>query len=289
MTLPEAGLYIAHMPSRDDSPVAAPGSRGPTHLDLTRLAPRHLLSSATDDLYRHIARLVELGPESEFLVVSCGRGLATQFLVETTEASGAGVDPDPALIELASARARQANLAGRLHYEVAPLDDLPYQDAVFDVAIGEVGLGGAADMAAAIRELVRVTRPMGSVVLIQFTWTGGHDSERRAAVAEALGLQPHLLVECKQLLREAGVVDLYVEDWTDVGSGRHPGPLGVLLDGGSLRDRITITWRAWRTWGWQGVRLALRSGHDLRGLISRERTLGLSVIKGTKWRAESEP
>jgi SAM-dependent methyltransferase len=275
------------MTFRNPSSPAASASRAPTHLDLARLAPRRLLSSATDDLYRHIARLVELGPDSEFLVASCGRGLAAQLLVETTGAAGAGVDPDPALIELASARAREAHLTGRLHYEAAPLDDLPYQDAVFDVAIGEIGVGAAGDMAAAVRELARVTRPMGTVVLIQFTWTGGVDPERREAVAAALGVRPHLLVECKQLLREAGVVDLYVEDWTDVGSGRHPGPLGVLVEGGSLRDRATILWRAWRGWGWEGVRLALRSGSDLRGLVTRERILGLSVIKGTKWRGES--
>lgn len=276
------------MPFRDQSTPAASRSRGPTHLDLARLAPRRLLSSATDDLYRHIARLVELGPDSEFLVVSCGRGVAAQLLAETTDATGAGVDSDPALIEQASARARHAHLTESLHYEVAPLDDLPYQDAVFDVAIGEVGIGADADMAAAVRELARVTRPMGVVVLIQFTWTGAVDPARRKAVAAALGVEPHLLVECKQFLREAGVVDLYVEDWTDVGSGRHPGPLGMLLEGGSLRDRTIILWRAWRAWGWQGARLALRSGRDLRGVISGERILGLSVIKGTKWRGESE-
>jgi SAM-dependent methyltransferase len=232
--------------------------------------------------------LVELDSDSEFLVVPSGRGLSAQRLTELTGAVGAGVDPDPRLVEVAATRARQAQLVEGLHYEVAPLDDLPYQDEVFDVTIGEVGLGAATDMAAAVRELARVTRPMGTVVLIQFTWTGGLDSERREAIVSALGVRPLLLVECKQLLREAGVVDLYVEDWTDVGGGRHPGPLGMLAEGGTLRDRTTVLWRAWRNWGWQGVRLALRSGEELRDLIARERVLGLSVIKGIKWRGESD-
>src|SRR5690606_24967065 len=105
-------------------------------------------------------------------------------------------------------RARAARLTGRLHYEVAPVTDLPYQDAVFDVVIGEIGLGAAEDLGAAIRELARVVRPMGTVVLIQFTWTGSVEPERREAVAESLGVRPHLLVECKQLMRDAGLVDL---------------------------------------------------------------------------------
>jgi hypothetical protein len=237
-------------------------------------------------LYRHLARLVELGPDSEFLVVPSAHGRTVQFLAELTAAAGAGVDPDRELVEAATARARDANLAERLHYEVAPLDDLPYQDAVFDVTIGEIGLGAAADMEAAVRELVRVTRPMGTVVLIQFTWTGAIDPARRESVVASLGVRPLLLVECKQLLREAGVVDLYVEDWTDSGGGRHPGPLGVLVEGGSPRDRLTILWRAWRSWGWHGVRMALGSGAAVRELVARERILGLSLIKGIRWRGE---
>jgi hypothetical protein len=276
----------SHDPSIDADTRLIP--RRATHLGLARLAPRRLLSAATDDLYRHLARLVELGPDSEFLVVPCARGLTVQFLAELTDAAGAGVDPDRELVEIAAARARAAHLAGRLHYEVAPPEDLPYQDAVFDVAIGEIGLGAAGDLAAAVRELARITRPMGTVVLIQFTWTGGIDPERREAVVEALGVRPLLLVECKQLLREAGVVDLYVEDWTDAGGGRHPGPLGGVVEGGSLRDRATILWRAWRAWGWGGVRLALRSGGDLRELVVRDRILGLSVIKGVKWKGEAD-
>ncbi len=266
--------------------VSGAGSRGSTQFGLAHLAPKRFLSTATAALYRHVARLVELGPDSEFLVVPAGRGLTVQFLAELTEAAGAGVDPAADLVEAAVARARAAHLTGQLHYEVAPLDELPYQDEVFDVVIGEIGLGAAADFAAAVRELARVTRPMGVVVLIQFTWTGGIDPERREAVVESLGVRPLLLVECKQLLREAGVVDLYVEDWTDAGGGRHPWPLGALAEINSLHDRVTVLWRAWRSWGWHGVRLALRSGGAARELVSRERILGLSVIKGTKWRGE---
>jgi SAM-dependent methyltransferase len=265
-----------------------PEPRGPTYLGLSRLAPRRQLSRASADLYRHIARLLELDKDSEFVVVPCGRGLPVQFLAKLTGAAGAGVDPDRALIDIAAARAREAGLSERLHYEEGRLDDLPYQDSVFDVAIGEIGLGAAEDVAAAVRELARVTRPMGSVVLIQLTWTGGIDAERRESVVSSLGVRPLLLVECKQLLREAGVVDLHVEDWTDMGGARQPWPLAGLAEIGSVRDRTVMVWRAWRHWGWAGVQLALRSGGGVRELLARERVLGLSVIRGIKWRGEED-
>src|SRR5690606_314134 len=128
-------------------------SRGATYLGLTRLAPRGSLSSSTRELYRRIARLVDVGPESELLLAPSAGGLAVQYLAEATGAIASGVDPSPQLVEAAAARAREARLAGRVQYESAALDDLPYQDEVFDLAIGEVGLGAVVDLGAGIREL----------------------------------------------------------------------------------------------------------------------------------------
>jgi SAM-dependent methyltransferase len=271
-------------PSPPDSALASRGAH-PTILALARLGPRRRFPVAAAELYRHIARVIELGPEQEFVVVPCGRGATAEFLATSTGAAGAGVDPDRDLIEAASAHAREARLEGRLHFEQAPLTDLPYQDEVFDITIGEIGLGAAADPAAAVRELVRITRPMGTVVLIQLTWTGSVEPARREALVEELGVRPLLLVEWKQLLRSAGVVDLYVEDWTDAGTpARNPWPFGGLLELRSLRDRTTVLWRAWRAWGWPGVRLALRATAEVRTLFARERSLGLSVIKGVRWK-----
>ena len=206
-----------------------------------------------------------------------------QYLAEATGAQVAGVDPSPRLVEAAVARVRESRVAGRVQYEAAALDDLPYQDEVFDVAIGEVGLGAAVELGAGIRELVRATRPRGTVVLIQFTWTGEPDPERRAEVAQTLGVWPYLLVECKRMLREAGVVDLRVEDWTDAVAHRERTMVGPLTQLRSVRDRIAMLWRAWRAWGWQGVRFALESRGLIHDLVVNERVLALTVIRGVKW------
>lgn len=259
-----------------------PREQGPSLLGLARLGPRAVFPPGGEALYRHLARLVELGPDREFLVVPCGQALTTEFLARTTGATGSGVDPDEDLVERAAERAKQAGLASGLHYESAPLEDLPYQDAVFDVAIGEIGLAAAEDVQAAVRELARVTRPHGSVVLIQLVWTGNVTPDRREALAEHLGLRPLVLVEWKQMLREAGVVDLHVEDWADAAAARRGGARG-LADLLSLRNLAGMLWRAGRRWGWRGVRAALARDRQVRALLTRERALGLSLIKGTRW------
>ncbi len=238
-----------------------------------------------ESLYRQIARAVELEPAQEYLVVPCGGGLTTAFLQDLTDAAGAGVDPDPEMVEAATMRARAAGRAERLHFDVGPPDDLPYKDDVFDVAVGEIGLGGAADPERAVRELTRVVRPGGRIALVQLAWARRVEEDRERFLVEHLGVRPFLLVEWKQMLRDAGVVELRVEDWSDAaGALVSPSPsAGGLAGADTLGDRAALLWRALRRRGLAGVREALGWGHELHRLIVRERVLELSLITGTRW------
>lgn len=261
-------------------------SHSPSAVGLTRLSTRLSFPPGGEALYRSILRLVALSETSEFVMVPCGRGRGALFIAESTGAGGAGADPDPLLVEVATDRAKKAGLAGRLHFENAPLHELPYQDAVFDLALGEIELGAGQDPPAAVRELVRVTRPGGLVILIQLVWTRTLEAARRDDLVERLGVRPLVLVEWKQMLREAGVVDLSVEDWSDAAaSHRQPSVLGGLAELFTLRGKLRILPRAWKRWGWRGVRAVLSRERELRRLVEEERVLGVTLIKGTR-RAE---
>lgn len=263
---------------------------GPSALQLSRLSSRPGLPSGRADLFRHIARMVELRPPEEFLVVPCGRGEETRFLAQTTETSGSGVDPDADLVEAAVERARADGLAARLHFDRGSFSDLPYKDDVFDVVIGEVGLASSDDPAAAVAELLRVTRPMGTVVLVPLVWTRKVEPRRQEVLVRRLGMRPQLIQQWKQMLRGAGAVDLYVEDLSESGSSRGaPGPLTGLGDLAVPRDRLGVAWRAWKRWGWQGLSAALSRDTEIRRLVSRERVLGVALIKGTKWPEGGNP
>jgi SAM-dependent methyltransferase len=245
---------------------------------LSRLLPGAARSS-TAEFFRHLARLAELGPGREFVYVPCGRNGTAQLLAEASGATGAGVDPDPEVVAEAMDRARAAGLEERLHFAQAPAEDLPYKDGVFDVAVGGIELGAVEDPACAVRELARVTRPLGSVVLSAVTWVGHVEPERREEVVRRIGLRPLLLVEWKQMLRDAGVVDLRVENWPDPATVVDQ---TVALDGSSdpatLREAFVAFCRACRRWV-QGDSVR----EELRSLFTRERVLGLSLIKGVKW------
>lgn len=267
--------------------------RGPSMIDLLRLSRSRGFSPGDQDLYRQIAKLVGL-PENEeikaLLDVPCGRGAVSQFFAERYPVEASGVDPDPEAIEIAEARAREADLSSRLHYQSAPASDLPYKDGVFDMTIGELGLASSGDPSRAVAELARVTRPMGTVVLIGLIWTGHVDEDQRRILIQHLGAPPLLLVEWKQALRDANVVALQVEDWSDqvfpfLIRGRTFTQMAELS---ALFDKLSILWRSWRRWGWRGLRGALRREYEIRSLLGQERTIGVSLIKGTKWNDVSE-
>jgi SAM-dependent methyltransferase len=261
-------------------------------LDLVRLSREIVFPPGGQELFRRIATLTEMHEGMEVLDAACGRGVTASFLAESFGVTCVGVDAKPELIEEAQRRSREAGLDAHLSFEAAPLDDLPYRDGVFDVAIGEIALAASADPARAVSELVRVTKPFGCVVLVQLTWTGNVDPERRGVLVAHLGARPLILVEWKQLMREAGVVDLAVEDWSDAPSPFRPSAGGPFPDFHEIftwREKVAILWRALKRWGWRGVRGALVREREIHRLLTRERVLGLTMIKGTRWVADEAP
>ena len=143
-------------------------------LDLVRLSPRLLFPPGGVDLYRQIALLTEMGEDGEVLNVACGKGVSLEYFVKEFGVHGSGVDVDPTMIEQAEARSRDEGIADRLQFQTGRSDALPYRDEIFDATVGEIGLSNHCEPAAAISELVRVTKPGGIVVLVQLVLATGY-------------------------------------------------------------------------------------------------------------------
>ncbi len=270
------------MTSTDPRP---PGRGVPSMLDLVRLSPRPLFPPGGEALYRQIAVLTGMTEGTEVLDVGCGKAVTLEYFVREYGVHGSGIEADSRLVDEAVDRLRDRELGGRVQVQQAPADALPYRDEIFDVTVGEVGMTTGVDPAQAVRELVRVTRPGGAVVLVQLVWLAPVDPRRRALLGEHLGVQPRILVEWKRLLREAGVGDLHTEDWSDPETAFRPGgvkPFPDFAELFSLSEKIGILRRAWSRWGWAGVRSVLAREREVHRLLTKERILGLDLLKGVK-------
>ncbi len=252
-------------------------------LDLIRLSPRRLFPPGGIELYRQIALLTGMTEDHEVLDVACGKGVALEYFVREFGVQGSGVDAEPSLIDQAEARTRSLGIAGRLQFQTGRPDALPYRDGIFDVAVGEIGLASHCDPEGAVRELARVTRPGGFIVLVQLVWKAPVDAHRRRVLADHLGARPRMVVEWKRLLREVGVEDLHTEDWSDARTAFRTGvakPFPDFSELFSIGEKVGIMRRAWRRWGWRGVWSALARERAVHHLLTKERVLGLDLIRG---------
>jgi 2-polyprenyl-3-methyl-5-hydroxy-6-metoxy-1,4-benzoquinol methylase len=235
-----------------------------------------------EELYREVASLMDAQAGKEIVVSGAGEGETSEWIAAKTGASVTGVDPSEERIERAETRARARKTPLALSYQQAALDDLPHETNVFDAALAEPLLSSAADPERAVAELTRVTKPMGPVVLLQLTWSSDMSESAREMLVERLGLRPHLLVEWKQMMREAGLVEIQVQDWTEAGA-KAAAESEEEEPGLTWQQKVQIAGRAWRQLGWKGARGAVARESALLKELTRERALGFQLLKGVKW------
>lgn len=113
-------------------------------------------------LARRRAALV--GPASgRVLEIGVGTGLTLRHYRRAAEVIG--IDPNPAM--LARARARAAEAAVPVALEVGRAEALPFEAGRFDTAVVSLVLCSVEDPAAAARELRRVLKPGGEIRVLE--------------------------------------------------------------------------------------------------------------------------
>jgi SAM-dependent methyltransferase len=96
------------------------------------------------------------------LDVGCGDG-ALVCAAAWRGADATGLDPDPAM--LAAARERAARAGLRTSFLEGRMENLPFSDASLDVVVAVTVLCFVSDPAGAVREMARVLRPDGRLVI----------------------------------------------------------------------------------------------------------------------------
>ena len=147
--------------ARDPSAVRGMFDRISRRYDLVNT----VLSGGTDQLWRRAAATATgVGPGGAVLDVACGTGALTRALARRAGRTGrvVGLDFSPGMLE--GARRRSPGLA----WVEGDAQELPFGDAEFDATTMAFGLRNLAQPERGLREMARVVRPGGRMVVLEF-------------------------------------------------------------------------------------------------------------------------
>jgi arsenite methyltransferase len=118
---------------------------------------------------RLVRAALSAAPGERVLDVGCGPGFYCAELLEEVGADGSivGLDSSPQMLALA---ARRCEGHDNVEFAEADAESLPVEDESFDAAVCVQVLEYVPDVAASLRELYRVLRPGGRVVVWDVDW-----------------------------------------------------------------------------------------------------------------------
>jgi SAM-dependent methyltransferase len=163
----------------------------------------------------NLAEALEIVPDERVLDVACGSGNGAISAARRTWGGTVGADYVPSLLE----RGRERAAAERLEIEFVEADaqDLPFEDASFDVAMSIYGAMFAPDQEKTAAELLRVVKPGGRIGMGNWRPDGDVGTMFKTIAKHAPpppGLDSPLLWGTEERLRELfgdGIADLRVE------------------------------------------------------------------------------
>lgn len=130
----------------------------------------------TDLMIHHL----RIQPGEQLLDVGCGTGEPALRLIRTTGAKVTGITISQVQVDSANQRAREQGLSDSAHFELVDAMMLPYEDESFDAAWALETLFHMPDRGQVLREIARVLRPGGRLVIAEAIETGTITDEQRA-------------------------------------------------------------------------------------------------------------
>lgn len=155
--------------STDMASIASMFSRISSRYDLIN----RLMTFGLDQSWRRAgAKRLNLSGKGRhrILDLACGTGdfiVAVRQTYPTLDLQFDGVDVSPAMLEEAKVKMFEKHLTAACHFHAAAMEKLKWPDETFDgITIG-FGIRNAADRQAALREMWRVLKPGGHLVILE--------------------------------------------------------------------------------------------------------------------------
>jgi demethylmenaquinone methyltransferase / 2-methoxy-6-polyprenyl-1,4-benzoquinol methylase len=162
-------------PDREDATFERDVRRMFTHIAQRYEWFDHIASMGNDLLWRPRAlwdldRFRPEGPVTRILDLGCGTGELTRLAARHFPgARVVGLDFTGAMLSVARRRTGPATASPRISYGRGTAMRLPFEDATFDLAMSAFLARNLVDLEAALREMRRVLRPGGALLVLDIT------------------------------------------------------------------------------------------------------------------------
>ena len=162
-----------------------------------------------------LIELCHIGKDTYVLEVGCGVGATACYLAKKHGCRVVGVDLLESMIARSNERAQKEGVANSVEFRVADAQDLPFDDAHFDVVIGESVLTFIKDKQRVLNECARVTKPGGYVGLNEELWIETPPAQLIEQVRHIWDIKPNIptLEGWMGLLEGAGLRDIVVQTY----------------------------------------------------------------------------
>ncbi len=143
-----------------------------------------------------LGRRIPRGKKLKVLDVGTGFGINLEFLASWLSKGSAIWTVDPSkevLTNVAATLAKDA--AGRVNFVEASADDLDFADGFFDVVVSVMVLHHIERLQPALKEIARVLRPGGTLVIVDYKPAASHELEFQTRHEEADFFEPAAVVK----------------------------------------------------------------------------------------------
>ena len=132
----------------------------------------HFLSAGTDIYWRRKA-VDELKALRPARILDIATGTA-DFAIETLRAAApdahiTGVDISEGMLDVGRRKLAAKGLGHRIRLELGDSENLPFADDAFDAVTASYGVRNFAHLEAGLAEMLRVLRPGGKLVILEFS------------------------------------------------------------------------------------------------------------------------
>jgi demethylmenaquinone methyltransferase/2-methoxy-6-polyprenyl-1,4-benzoquinol methylase len=131
----------------------------------------HLLSGNRDVAWRkRMANMLPSGDNLDALDLATGTGDQLLTLADTGKLrSGIGIDLAEKMLDFGREKIAERNLGGLLKLQTGDAGAIPFDGASFDAVTITFGIRNVLDVRSSLREMYRVLRPNGRVLILEFS------------------------------------------------------------------------------------------------------------------------